>query len=139
MSLFFYYREGVDNISKTVNQRIKEVRDSLNLTQVQFSQATSLSSGYLAGVEGGKRKVNDRLIKLTCAAFNVNALWLKAGEGEMFNKEPDQEFTKLVSLFRELNPTFQEYILKQIDLLLEIQSKETTPSAIAHAIAPASP
>jgi hypothetical protein len=37
----------------------------------------------------------------------------------MFNKEPDQEFTRLVSLFKELNPTFQEYILKQIDLLLE--------------------
>jgi transcriptional regulator with XRE-family HTH domain len=100
MSLFFYYRGGVDNnISKTVNQRIKEVRDSLNLTQVQFSQVTSLSSGYLAGVEGGKRKVNDRLIKLTCAAFNVNVLWLKTGEGEIFNKEPVQECTKLVCLF----------------------------------------
>jgi phage repressor protein C with HTH and peptisase S24 domain len=77
-------------------------------------------------VEVEKRKVNDRFIKLICAAFNVNELWLKTGEGEMFNKEPNQEFTKLVSLFRELNPTFQEYILKQIDLLLEIQDKKET-------------
>jgi transcriptional regulator with XRE-family HTH domain len=101
---------------------MKQIREALNLTQVQFSQATSLSSGYLAGVEGEKRKVNDRLIKLTCAAFNVNRQWLRTGEGEMFNKEPNQEFTKLVSLFKELTPTFQEYILKQIDLLLEIQN-----------------
>ena len=121
-----------NNISKTINQRIKQVREALNLTQVQFSQATSLSSGYLAGVEGEKRKVNDRLIKLTCAAFNVNRQWLKNGEGAMFNKEPDQEFTRLVSLFRELNPTFQEYILKQIDLLLEIQDKEIQPQTRKH-------
>ncbi|MDR3145376.1 MAG: helix-turn-helix domain-containing protein [Treponema sp.] len=109
----------------SVNRRIKQVREALHLSQVQFSRVISLSGGYLAGVETEKRKANDRIIKLICSAFNVNAEWLKTGAGEMFNQRPDEEFTKLVSLFRELGPHFREYILKQIDLLLEIQDKDS--------------
>ncbi|MDR2404050.1 MAG: helix-turn-helix domain-containing protein [Spirochaetaceae bacterium] len=109
----------------SVNRRIKQVREALHLSQVQFSRVISLSGGYLAGVETEKRKANDRIIKLICSAFNVNAEWLKTGVGEMFNQRPDEEFTKLVSLFRELDPHFREYILKQIDLLLEIQDKDS--------------
>jgi transcriptional regulator with XRE-family HTH domain len=107
----------------SVNRRIKQVRQELRLSQVQFSRVISLSSGYLAGVEVEKRKVNDRLVKLICSAFNVNEKWLKEGEGEMFSQGPDETFTKLVSLFKELDPKFQAYILKEINLLLDIQDR----------------
>jgi transcriptional regulator with XRE-family HTH domain len=107
----------------SINRRIKQVRETLKLSQVQFSRVISLSGGYLAGVETEKRKANDRLVKLVCSSFNVNAEWLKTGEGSMFNENSEKEFTKLVSLFRELGPQYRGYILKQIDLLLEIQDK----------------
>jgi transcriptional regulator with XRE-family HTH domain len=113
-------------IETTVNRRIKQVREALNLSQMKFSKVISLSSGYLAGVEVEKRKVNDRIVKLICASFSVNEKWLRNGEGEMFSKDPDLEFTKLVSLYKELNPQYQEYILKQIDLLLDMQDKKTS-------------
>ncbi|GHU78299.1 hypothetical protein FACS189476_09570 [Spirochaetia bacterium] len=112
----------------SVNRRIKQIRQELRLSQVQFSRVISLSSGYLAGVEVEKRKVNERLIKLICSAFNVNEKWLKNGEGEMFSQGPDESYTKLVSLFKELDPKFQAYILKEINLLLDIQDK-SAPSA----------
>jgi transcriptional regulator with XRE-family HTH domain len=107
--------------TSSINRRIKLVREALHLSQIKFSKVISLSSGYLAGVEVEKRKVNDRIVKLICAAFGVNEKWLRNGDGEMFAINPDEEFTKLVSLFKELNPQFQGYILKQIDLLLEMQ------------------
>jgi transcriptional regulator with XRE-family HTH domain len=107
----------------SVNRRIKQIRQALRLSQVQFSRVISLSSGYLAGVEVEKRKVNDRLVKLICSSFNVNEKWLKTGEGDMFSQGPDESFTKLVSLFKELDPKFQTYILKEINLLLEIQDQ----------------
>ncbi|MDR1300864.1 MAG: helix-turn-helix transcriptional regulator [Treponema sp.] len=113
-----------DSIVSTVNRRIKQVRETLKLSQVQFSRVISLSSGYLAGVEVEKRKANDRIIKLICSSFNVNDIWLKTGEGEMFNLNPDEECTKLVSLYKELDPKFQDYILKQIDLLLIMQDQD---------------
>jgi transcriptional regulator with XRE-family HTH domain len=106
-----------------VNRRIKQVREALRLSQVQFSRVLSLSSGYLAGVELGKRKANDRIIKLICSSFKTNGQWLRTGEGAMFDQEPS--LLRLVSLYRELEPRFQQYILKQIDLLLEIQDKES--------------
>jgi transcriptional regulator with XRE-family HTH domain len=111
-------------VTVTINQRVKQVREVLHLSQVQFSRVISLSSGYLAGVEVEKRKVNARLIKLISASFNVNAQWLKTGEGEIFVEDPKEAFTKLVSLYRELNPEFQNFILQQINLLLEIQDKQ---------------
>ncbi|MDR1373414.1 MAG: helix-turn-helix transcriptional regulator [Treponema sp.] len=111
-------------MSTSVNRRIKQIRQALKLSQVQFSRIISLSSGYLAGVEVEKRKVNNRLIKLICSSFNVNEGWLKTGEGEMFQQHPDDSLTKLVNLFKELDLKYQVYILKEISLLLEIQDQE---------------
>jgi transcriptional regulator with XRE-family HTH domain len=108
----------------SVNRRIRQVRRFLHLSQIQFSRIISLSSGYLAGVEVEKRKVNNRLIKLICASFNVNEKWLETGEGEMFRLHPDESLTRLVNLFKELDPKYQSYILKEINLLLEIQAQE---------------
>lgn len=108
----------------TANQRIKELRQKLGLSQAKFAKAISISNGYLAGIELGNRKVNDRLIKLISVTFNVREEWLKYGEGDMFNEQPDLLTELAYSTFKELKPEYQEYVLKQIDLLLEIQRKE---------------
>jgi transcriptional regulator with XRE-family HTH domain len=112
------------NAQETINLRVKRVRVALNMTQVNFSRVLSLSSGYLAGVETGKRKVNDRIVKLTCSSFGVSEQWLRSGEGGMFAEKADPLFAKLAGLFKELSPQYQQYIFKQIDLLLEMQSKD---------------
>jgi transcriptional regulator with XRE-family HTH domain len=106
----------------SINHRIKQIRETLKLSQAKFSRIISLSNGYLGGVETEKRKVNERLVKLICSAFNVNSKWLKTGEGEMFN-EHAEDFSKLLSLYKQLDPEYQEHILKQIDQFLDIQAK----------------
>ena len=107
-----------------INQRVKELRKVLNMTQVSFSQVIALSSGYLAGIETEKRRVNNRLIKLICSSFKVNEQWLRTGEGEMFAGDDNEQYIKLVGLFRELDTRYQDYIFKEIDLLLKIQEEE---------------
>ena len=42
----------------------------------------------------------------------------------MFNEKPNQLTELAVATFKELKPDYQEYILKQIEQLLEIQQKE---------------
>jgi transcriptional regulator with XRE-family HTH domain len=108
----------------TINHRVKEIRHALKLSQMEFSRVISLSSGYLAGIEVEKRKVNDRLVKLIGAGFNVNEKWLREGEGDMFSQGPDENFSLLVNLYKNLNVNFQDYIMKQINYLLEIQDRE---------------
>ena len=108
----------------TINQRIKELRLELGLSQAKFAKAISISNGYIAGLELGNRNVNDRLIKLICITFNVREEWLKNGQGNMFNEAPNQLADLAYATFKELKPEYQEYVLKQIDQLLAIQAKE---------------
>ena len=108
----------------SVNQRIKQVRQALNISQAKFAKAISISNGYIAGIELENRNVNDRIIKLICITFNVNENWLRTGKGDMFNESTNQMAEIALSTFRELKPDYQNYVLKQIDHLLELQQKE---------------
>jgi hypothetical protein len=40
----------------------------------------------------------------------------------MFNQHTG-DFSRVLSFYRQLNPEYQEYILKRIELLLAIQNK----------------
>lgn len=59
-----------------------------------------------------------------CFTFNVSEQWLRTGEGSMFEEQPNQLAELAFATFKELKPQYQEYILKQIDQLLDIQRKE---------------
>lgn len=111
-------------ISISANQRIKQVRQALNLSQAKFAKTISISNGYIAAIELEKRNVNDRLIKLICITFNVRENWLRTGDGDMFVEQPNQLFELAYATFKELKPEYQEYILKQIDQLLDVQQAE---------------
>lgn len=59
-------------VAMSIHERIREIRQALGLSQAKFAKDISIFSGYVAGLELGHRKVNDRLIKLICAQYNVN-------------------------------------------------------------------
>jgi len=102
----------------SINQRIKELRKKIGLNQHDFSNMLSLSGGYIAGVEVNLRKVNDRLIKLIIAEFGVNEEWLRFGNGEMFTEEMiNEKAARMLSLFNDLPPHYQDVVLGTIDLL----------------------
>jgi transcriptional regulator with XRE-family HTH domain len=106
-----------------VNQRIALLRHSLNLTQVEFAKKILISNGFIAGIELGKRKVNDRLLRLIKITFGVNENWLKTGEGPMFEKDspPDYKITDVQETFEKLSPPLQDLILEHLHKLLEYE------------------
>jgi transcriptional regulator with XRE-family HTH domain len=106
----------------TVNERVRIVRQTLNMTQVNFSKAIYVSSGYTAGIENGHRIANDRILHLISLTFGVSEQWLKTGEGDMFQTFPLDRKERILTLFSELNPRFQEYALTVIDHLLKLQN-----------------
>jgi transcriptional regulator with XRE-family HTH domain len=111
----------IETMGELINKRVKQVREALDLSQRNFSTILSLSSSYIAGVETDVRKVNGRLIKLIAAEFGVNELWLTTGEGEMFTQNPDEKFTKLVGLFKELPSKYQDVVYQMIEGLLRVK------------------
>ena len=106
----------------TVNERIKEVRSTLKLSQRAFSKVVYVSNGYLADIELGHNEVKDRLVHLISSAFSVNKHWLLTGEGRMFNSTPEEKLERVTSLFNELYPEYQDFVLRQIDELIELQN-----------------
>jgi len=102
----------------TVNERVKQLRTSLKMSQTEFGRAIFLSNGYIADMELGKKKVNDRIIHLISLTFGVSEVWLKDGTGSMFFTTPAEKLQRLTSLFNELPPRFQDYVVTQIEQLL---------------------
>ena len=60
---------------------------------------------------------------LICATFHVREDCLRNGEGSMFEQELEQELEQLKHLFGQLRPEFKEYVLKELQNLLELQDK----------------
>lgn len=69
-----------------MNNRLKELRKSLNLTQQEFADVLKIKRGAVANYEIGRNQPIDAIISLICEKFNVNENWLRSGKGEMFNK-----------------------------------------------------
>jgi len=108
----------------TINERIKELRYALNKSQREFASAVYVSHGYLSEIETGQKEVKDRLIHLISSAFSVNKHWLLTGKGRMFNSTPEEKMEKMTSLFNELYPEYQDFVLRQIDELIELQNSK---------------
>lgn len=108
----------------TIDKRIKQLRKFLNMSQVKFAKAIYISNGYIAEIECGNRRVNDRIAHLISLTFGVNENWLKTGEGEMFFNTPGEKLQRMVDLFNELPPKFQDYVMQQIEQLLNVTNKQ---------------
>jgi transcriptional regulator with XRE-family HTH domain len=119
------YEKGGYSPDMTVNERIRQVRQALNMSQTEFSRAICVSNGYTAEIENGHRTANDRILRLIRLTFGVNEKWLKTGKGEMFQSAPVEKRERIISLFNELNPQFQDYALTVIDHLLQLQKEKT--------------
>jgi len=110
----------------TVNKRIKEIRTILNKSQREFAKEVYVSNGYLSEIETGNKEVKDRLIHLISSAFSVNKHWLITGQGRIFNSTPEEKLERMTILFNELYPEYQDFMLRQIDELIELQNIKYT-------------
>lgn len=70
-----------------MNQRFKELRKAIGLTQEEFAERINLSRSYINLIEMGKKIPAERTIKDICRTFKVNYTWLVHGSGEMFEDD----------------------------------------------------
>lgn len=67
-----------------MNERIRQLRKELKLSQTEFGKRLGIKQTTVAGYETGGRTPIDAVISLICREFNVNEKWLRDGVGEMF-------------------------------------------------------
>jgi transcriptional regulator with XRE-family HTH domain len=106
----------------TSRERIKQIRLSLGLTQVKFVECIAISTSYLSGGEHGDRRVNDRIIRLITMEFGVSELWIRTGDGEMYDDNEKKNAAKLLSVFNSLSPEYQQGALAMLDVLADLQN-----------------
>jgi len=71
------------------NDRLKEIRKTLELTQREFSEALDIKQGSYSDVERGKAGISAILLKNLIRRFRINPLWICEGEGGMFIDSSD--------------------------------------------------
>ena len=105
--------------------RLAAVRDELDISQRDFCKCILVSQSYYAQIENGKRPINDRLIALVCSQYGVSKEYLLTGKGKMFSERfADLQLQKLLDIFTELDPHFRDYVILQIEQLVETLKKQ---------------
>lgn len=80
-----------------MNNRLKDLRKSLNFTQQEFANSLGIKRNTIATYESGRNIPIDAVISLICTRFNVNEDWLRNGTGDMFVElTPDEEIEQFI-------------------------------------------
>ena len=75
----------------TINERFREVREYLNLTQTEFATMANRTRSEISNIEYNKTSPKEEVIKAVCAAHNINRKFLELGEEPKILPEPDDD------------------------------------------------
>ena len=96
----------------TENERIKDLRKALGLTQERFGERVGLKKSAISQIESGVNGVTDQLRLAVFRESNVNEDWLSTGEGSMFVElDEDEEITKLLGDILSGQPDFRRRLI----------------------------
>lgn len=71
----------------TIGERIRYIRENLNLSQEEFGKKINVTRSAVSNYEKGLRNIMDRVIMDICREFNVHEEWLRNNTGDTFVKE----------------------------------------------------
>lgn len=102
-----------------MNERIKSIRNALNLTQQEFADKIKIKRNTVATYEMGRSVPSDSAIALICKEFNVNETWLRTGEGDMFIQlTRDEQIEQFVGeLLKDEDDSFKRRIISGLAAL----------------------
>lgn len=105
-----------------MNERIKQLRKALGLTQADFGERLGLSQSAIAGYEKAFREPSDAIILSICNVFHVREPWLRTGEGAMFASATRDE--ELAAFFEQLQHSSPDFRHRLISVLARLSAEE---------------
>ena len=93
-----------------MNERIKELRKLLNLSQEEFGKKLGVTRGAITNIELNKTEPKPLFVDLICEVFDVNKEWIEKGEGEPFKELTlEEEIAEFVGeLLKDKNDSFKK-------------------------------
>ena len=107
-----------------MNERIKELRRVLKISQEKFGARIKISGASVSKIESGENNPSERTLSLIISEFNVSESWLRDGVGDMFKKSSNEAerlvkkysfpeiVGKLLTVYESLNESQQEAVLE---------------------------
>lgn len=105
-----------------MNERIKKLRKTLDLTQQEFADKIGMKRNTVANYETDRNEPSNSVITLICKTFNVSEAWLRTGEGEMFVQQSADD--ELAQVFAAIAASDDELIKRIIRAYWLLDDKE---------------
>lgn len=104
-----------------MNDRMKELRKALGLTQQEFADKLNMPRTNIGGYEIGARSPSNAVISLICREFNVNEGWLRTGEGAMFlDRTRDEQIASFIGNLQSVeDDTFKKRLISMLSEMTE--------------------
>lgn len=105
-------------MEKEIGKRIASIIESLGIKKVEFAKAINVDQSFISQITSGKRNPSDRTIADICREFGVNEIWLRTGEGEMFDPvTPDEELAEFFGDILAGEPDFKRRFIQALSRL----------------------
>lgn len=101
--------------------RIRELRNTLRLTQQEFADSIGVKRNTIANYETGRNDPIDAVTSLICKTHHVREEWLRTGRGPMFHdhSRDDQIMDFVASAMSGESDNFKRRILSVLARLDE--------------------
>lgn len=98
-----------------MNNRIKTIRTTANLTQQEFADKLGIKRGTIANYELGRNEPIDAVIRMICQEFGISEKWLRTGKGDMrIPRNRDEEIADMVGKALSGDNEFKKSVIRMI-------------------------
>lgn len=96
-----------------MNERIKDLRKALKLSQDEFGRKLGVTRGAITNIELNKTEPKPLFVKHICEVFDVSEDWLLTGEGPMFLQlDKDEAFDRICAEIQLSDDAFVKNLLR---------------------------
>lgn len=105
-----------------MNERIKQLRLQLGLSQEEFGNRLGVGRGAITNIELNKVKPKPIFVSLICKTYGVREIWLRTGEGPMYTTMDEAD--ELAHIFEEIGASDDELVKAAIRVYWRLGDKE---------------
>ena len=106
----------------TVGLRIREVRETFQMTQAQFSELCQISESFLVAVENGKKSITSKTLYKICTTTNVSADYFIRGKDNGF--ETDTLIELISSMDKRPKEGAVRILREYVDIIHKLQKNK---------------
>ena len=108
----------------TINERFREVREYLNLTQTEFATMANRTRSEISNIEYNKTSPKEEVIKAVCAAHNINRKYLEHGEEPKILPEPDDDTAYIDELLNAVDDPVVDIIKAFMSVYMTLNEED---------------